>query len=223
MGIRSLYSPCSKPHGTCFSLDSTTFAMGSLSAGQMMQFERNLAAIIAATQPVSNKRNPFFFNKFYGSDPLGVTWTEQHWNCKDNCHAADVLAHPNDANVWAMNHHFQEPTPGAVWGPSGVRRDGCSMCQAMFDGKVETKCHNHTTDELMIAIINSNFDDQPPIGASPPCSNMNRVMIGINPAANLMDMAGWVAPNGLAYQVNVLSSSPNVLIHILIIIPEKKY
>ena len=64
-GIRGLYSPCSRPAGTCFSLDSTVHSAGAVSGSDMMEFERNLAAIIALTQPVSNENNPFFLNKFY--------------------------------------------------------------------------------------------------------------------------------------------------------------
>ena len=203
MGIRSLYSPCSKPHGTCFSMDSSTFA-DFVNAADMMEFERNLAAIIAVTQPVSDKRNPFFFNKFYGTKvgnmPWWLTWTEQHWNCKNNCHAADVLM-----DGWLMNHHWNEGTSPGFFGPSGVKTHGCTMCRALFDGKVSTKCHNRTTNELMVAIVNSNFDDSPP--ESPLCNSMNRVMIGTSPAANLVNMDSWTAPNGLAYQVS------NIVMH----------
>ena len=206
MAIKSLYSPCSKPHGTCFSLDSTAFD-STVTANEMMRFERTLAAIIALTQPVSDKRNPFFFNKFYGTKVNGVpwwlTWTEQHWNCKDNCQAADVLLHPHQANDWAMNHHIWESSPDQ-FGPSGVKTHGCTMCRALFDGRISTKCHERTTDELMVAFVNGDFDDKPM--ASPHCSTMNRVMIGTNPATNLADMAGWAAPNGLAFQVFIILS-----------------
>ena len=71
MGIRSLYSPCSNPHGTCFSLDSSTHSLPNPTPADMMEFERTLAAIIAMAQTVSNDRNPFFFNKFYGTIPWG--------------------------------------------------------------------------------------------------------------------------------------------------------
>ena len=199
VGIRGLYSPCSKPHGTCFSLDSTTHSLPGSAPSNMMEFERSLAAIIATTQPVSDKRNPFFFNKFYGTRPRGITWTEQSWNCKDSCDAADVLMHPANTNSWAMNHHYPEASDGVQWGPSGVRNDGCKMCQAMFEGDITNNCNNKTSNELMIAFVNGGFDDAS--GPSPPCMTMNRVMIGTTPASSIVDMLNWVAPNGLAYQV----------------------
>ena len=204
MGIRSLYSPCSKPHGTCFSLDSSTHSLPNPTPSDMMEFERALAAIIAMAQPVSNDRNPFFFNKFYGTIPWGITWTEQNWNCKDNCDAADVLLHPTGANDWAMNHHFPETFPGQM-GPSGVHNHGCGMCQAMFDGKIDGTCHEKTMDELIVSFVNGDIDWMGPPGTVSSCSAMNRVMIGTNPSSNLMDMMDWAAPSGLAYQVTISS------------------
>ena len=200
MGIRALYSPCSKPHGTCFSLDSTTHSLPEPVPSEMMEFERGLAAIIAMAQPVSNERNPFFFNKFYGTIPWGLTWTEQRWNCKDNCDAADVLLHPSGANAWAMNHHMSESFPDQM-GPSGVQNHGCGMCRAMFDGKVDSECYEKTTDELMVTFVNGEFD-APPTGTASSCGSMNRVVIGTSPAVNLMHMFDFVAPDGLAYQVH---------------------
>ena len=151
-------------------------------------------------QPVSNDRNPFFFNKFYGTIPWGATWTAQDWNCKDNCDAADVLLHPTGANDFEMNDHFPEVYPDQM-GPSGVNNHGCGMCQAMFEGKVDGSCYEKTTDELMVAFVNGNIDGPAAPGTISSCSSMNRVMIGTNPATNLMTMMDWAAPNGLAYQV----------------------
>jgi len=200
-GIRGLYSPCSRPRGTCFSLDSTVHAANGLTGAQMMEFERNLAAIIALTQPVSNKHNPFFLNKFYQT----FTWAaDQDWQCKENCEAAaQLLSSP-------VQHHVQELIPGT----SGLRYYGCYLCRYQFDGRFQSgRCHDNVErgKELMIAIVNSNFDDAPP--ADWPCNTMNRVIIGTDPATDLNTMNEWsVKPappfgsfwaSGLSYQIPV--------------------
>jgi len=198
-GIRGLYSPCSRPKGTCFSLDSTVHSAAGLSGDDMMEFERNLAAIIALTQPVSNENNPFFLNKFYQT----FTWAaDSDWQCKENCAAAQVLlSNPVD-------QHVTELLPTT----SGLRYFGCYLCRYQFDGQFRSgKCHVNTdkNKELMVAFVNSKFDDTPP--ASWPCNTMNRVIIGTDPASSLTDMHNWaVTPasdfgqfwsSGLAYQI----------------------
>ena len=164
----------------------------------MMEFERNLAAIIALTQPVSNKHNPFFLNKFYQT----FTWAAaSDWQCKENCDAAnELLSSP-------VQQHQVELIPG----DSGLRYFGCYLCRYQFDGKLQSgTCHKNTVKdkELMIAIVNSPFDDVPP--ADWPCNTMNRVIIGTDPATDLNTMHEWaVKPavgntwaSGLAYQVS---------------------
>ena len=165
----------------------------------MMEFERNLAAIIALTQPVSNVDNPFFLNKFYQQ----FTWAaDSDWQCKENCAAADVLLSS------PVQHHVTEWIPGI----SGLRYYGCLLCRYQFDGKFKSgKCHVNSdkNKELMVAFVNSQFDDTPP--ASVPCNTMNRVVIGTDPATSLNTMHNWaVTPataggqfwsSGLTYQV----------------------
>lgn len=196
-GIRGLYSPCSRPRGTCFSLDSTVHAANGLNGAQMMEFETKLAAIIALTQPVSNKHNPFFLNKFYEQ----FTWAaDSDWQCKENCEAAqELLSSP-------AQHHRTELIPLK----SGLRFYGCYLCRYQFDGRFKSgACHKNTdkAKQLMIAFVNSQFDDVPP--ADYPCNTMNRVIIGTDPATDLNTMHEWtVKPatgnfwaSGLAYQI----------------------
>ena len=192
-------SPCSRPAGTCFSLDSTVHSAGAVSGSDMMEFERNLAAIIALTQPVSNENNPFFLNKFYQT----FTWAaDSNWQCKENCAAADVLLSS------PVQDHVTELIPQT----SGLRFYGCYLCRYQFDGKFRSgTCHKNTerNKELMVAFVNSQTDDSGQ--ADWPCDTMNRVVIGTDPASSLTAMHDWAvtpAPShgqfwssGLTYQV----------------------
>ena len=111
----------------------------------MIEFETKLAAIIALTQPVSNKHNPFFLNKFYEQ----FTWAaDSDWQCKENCEAAqELLSSP-------AQHHRTELIPLK----SGLRFFGCYLCRYQFDGRFKSgTCHKNTekTKELMIAFVNT--------------------------------------------------------------------
>ena len=180
--IRNLYTPCSKPHGTCYLLDSSIpcTEYGDL----MMDFERNLASIIALTQPVSNDCNPFFVNKFFRTFAY-YPWS---WQCQDKCKAAQTLA-----SSWMDQTAQNTGRPSWVGG-------GCRLCDHAFNNG-GLSCSANTEKELMIGFANSVINSSP--GTSQ-CNNYNRVIIGTTQtwaaAATWSSLAAWASP-GLAYQV----------------------
>ena len=73
LGLRNLYAPCFKPHGTAYMLDAT------VPGSNTFQYQRDLASIVAQVQPVGDNCNPFCVNKFYNYYAYYV-WS---WQCKD--------------------------------------------------------------------------------------------------------------------------------------------
>jgi len=179
--VRSLYTPCSKPHGTCYLLDSS---MPLTSFGnQLMDFERNLASIIALTQPVSNDCNPFFVNKFHRS----FAWYAWSWQCKDKCQAAQTLA-TSSMRTTAQNGN----QPSWIGG-------GCILCDHAFNNG-GLSCSSKTEKELLIGFANS------AITSRPICNSYHRVIIGTTPATTWLSLAAWASP-GLAYQLRFSASN----------------
>jgi len=176
--IRNLYLPCNKPHGTCYLLDSSVFP-GGLAGSQLMDFERNLASIIALTQPVSKDCNPFFVNKYFRN------WAIYPWNaqCHDKCNAARILA------TTFMRFTQTNNQPSWIGG-------GCILCDHAFNNG-GLSCSANTDKELLVAFANNAIYTSPDNGK---CKQYNRVIIGTSPATTWPALTGWASP-GLAYQV----------------------
>ena len=179
--IRNLYLPCSKPHGTCYMLDSTVFN-SALPGSQLMDFQRNLASIIALTQPVSNECNPFFVNKFFRN----YAYYGWNWQCKDKCKAAQTLASSS------MDFTYQPGTqPSWIGG-------GCILCNHAFNNGGLT-CSKNTEKELLIGFANSQVYHVPDANT---CKKYHRVVIGTIKDSQWNNLAAWASP-GLAYQVKI--------------------
>ena len=178
--VRNLYSPCSKPHGTCYLLDSSMPVSVTYPPGnQLLDFERNLASIIALTQPVSNDCNPFFVNKFHRTFAYYI----HSWQCQDKCNAAQTLA------TTSMRFTSQNGNqPSWIGG-------GCILCNHAFN--YPHACSKETEKELLIAFANNNLKVNPGLNT---CKKYNRVIIGTTPATTWPPLAAWASP-GLAYQV----------------------
>ena len=147
---------------------------------QLMDFERNLASIIALTQPVSNDCNPFFVNKYHRS----LAWYAWSWQCKDKCQAAQTLA------TSSMRSTAQNGIqPSWIGG-------GCILCDHAFNNG-GLSCSAKTNKELLIGFANSAIYSTP--GWSR-CNNYHRMIIGTTPATTWGPLAAWASP-GLAYQV----------------------
>jgi len=178
--VRNLHSPCSKPHGTCFLLDSSAPVSVTYPPGnQLLDFERNLASIIALTQPVSNECNPFFVNKFYRNG-AGYGW---HWQCQDKCNAARTLA-----TLASTSQNGNQPS---------AIGSGCYLCDHAFNNN-GLSCSADTKNELLIAFANSGIYTTPFTAAK--CNKYKRVIIGTTPASIWTQLASWASP-GLAYQL----------------------
>jgi len=157
----------------------------SVSASQLMDFERNLASIIALTQPVSNDCNPFFVNKFHRS----FAWYSWSWQCQDKCNAARQLA--TSSMRWTAQNGNQ---PSWIGG-------GCHLCNHAFNNR-GLRCSAKTDKELLIAFANNAFYSYP----WNRCNNYNRVIIGTTPATTWPALTSWASP-GLAYQLRFSSSN----------------
>ena len=142
-----------------------------------MDFERNLASIIALTQPVSNDCNPFFVNKFHRS----FAWYAWSWQCKDKCRAAQTLA---TSSMGSTSQNGNQPS----W-----IGGGCGLCDHAFNND-GLSCSTKTEKELLIGFANS------AIFSNPTCNNYHRVIIGTTPATTWSSLLSWASP-GLAYQV----------------------
>jgi len=117
MGIRNLYAPCFKPHGTAYMLDADVPGT-SVTASQTYKYQRDLASIIGQVQPVGNDCNPFCTSKFHQNFAY-FAWS---WACKDRCQIFDHFNSPsvssfnvNSSPSWVgggkilANHCFQNP------------------------------------------------------------------------------------------------------------------
>ena len=147
---------------------------------QLMDFERNLASIIALTQPVSNDCNPFFVNKFHRS----YAWYAWSWQCQDKCNAARVLA---TSSMRLTNQNGNQPS----W-----INGGCHLCDHAFNNG-GLSCSANTEKELLIGFANNAINSAP---GSAKCNKYHRVIIGTTPATTWGPLAAWASP-GLAYQV----------------------
>lgn len=182
--IRDLYSPCSKPHGTCYLLDSS---LPSPFNSELMDFERNLASIIALTQPVSNDCNPFFVNKFHRS----FAWYAWNWQCQDKCNAARTLATTSMQST-SQNSNLDSWIGG-----------GCHLCDHAFNNP-GLSCSDDTEKELLVAFANSGIYSS--TFTTSKCNSYNRVIIGTTPATTWPPLAAWASP-GLAYQLEFNSAN----------------
>ena len=187
--IKNLYLPCNKPHGTCYLLDSTV-SPGGLSGSQLMDFERNMASIIALSQPVSKDCNPFFVNKYFRN----FAWYSGSWQCQDKCNAARTLA------TTPMRYTQTNNQPSWIGG-------GCILCDHAFNSG-GLSCSTNTDNELLIAFANNAIYTSPDAGK---CKKYNRVIIGTSPATTWSALIGWASP-GLAYQVNIYRCGHTLLI-----------
>ena len=80
VGVRNLYLPCSKPHGTAYMLDADVPSdEPGVTAGQLYLYQRQLAGIVAMVQPVGDDCNPFCASKFYANFGFYV----HNWPCKN--------------------------------------------------------------------------------------------------------------------------------------------
>jgi len=132
LGLRNLYAPCFKPHGTAYMLDAT------VPGSSTFQYQRDLASIVAQVQPVGDNCNPFCVNKFYNNFAYYV-WS---WQCKDRCEIFSLF------NSRSFASH-QSPNSGNSWVGGGlILADHC------FKNK-RLPCTNCTSNELVIAFTNS--------------------------------------------------------------------
>ena len=79
VGVRNLYLPCSKPHGTAYMLDADIPTVPGVSANAIYLYQRQLAGIVAMVQPVGDDCNPFCASKFYANFGFYV----HNWPCKN--------------------------------------------------------------------------------------------------------------------------------------------
>lgn len=184
------YPVTNKYQGTAYMLDSTSWQTSSLLSYQRLSsYQRNLGSIVALTQEVGNKCNPFFLNKYYRN----FAWYNWAWPCKDKCSAAAQL-HTNDVKSYL--------TGPANTLPYDWIRGGCILADhAMNNPGLPCSSNTHDKKDAVIAISNSKFRDQgnTPV-PSPNCRQFNRIMIGTNPAASLAQMTTW-ASSGMAFQM----------------------
>jgi len=185
VGVRNLYLPCSKPHGTAYMLDADVPTTG-VSAGDLYLYQRQLAGIVAMVQPVGDDCNPFCASKFYANFGFYV----HNWPCKNRCEAMNFLSVSPPASISSFAQR-----PGV---PSSWVRGGEILSRLCFDRPHLRghECMNCTTNELLIAFTNSPVITQPSI-----CDNgrFSCVAVGVHPA-DLQDNDDW-AKTGNAYHL----------------------
>ena len=152
----------------------------TFAGNQLMDFERNLASIIALTQPVSNDCNPFFVNNFHRS----YAYYGWNWQCQDKCNAARTIA---TSSMRITNQNGNQPS----W-----IGGGCILCNHAFNNG-GLSCSKETEKELLIAFANNAIKSFP---GTNQCNNYHRLIIGTTPATTWGPLAAWASP-GLAYQV----------------------
>ena len=166
LGLRNLYAPCFKPHGTAYMLDAT------VPQSNTFEYQRNLASIVAQVQPVGDNCNPFCVNKFYNNFAYYV-WS---WQCKDrfvcsidwnsfarlcgysfppySAWMKIFFVSPCRCAIFSLfnSRSFasnQYPNSGNSWVGGGLR-----LADHCFKNK-KLPCTNCTSNELVIAFTNS--------------------------------------------------------------------
>jgi len=139
MGIRSLYAPCFKPHGTAYMLDADVPI--SSTPQLTYQYQRDLASIIGQVQPVGNDCNPFCTSKFHQN----FAYYASSWACKSRCEIYNHFHSP-----WVSSFNVNS---GPSWvGGGKILADHCFKNSGL-------SCTECASNELIIAFANSRFNN----------------------------------------------------------------
>lgn len=188
VGIRNMYAPCFKPHGTAYMMDADVPTSGSgTTASSLYWYQRQLASIVAMVQPVGDNCNPFCTSKFFRN----FAWYAHNWPCKDRCQAWSFFQKNTGMTSYTPNQAWQQQ-------PSWVR-GGEILSKLCFDRPNLNghKCMKCTKNELLIAFTNSPIYPAPSsvCGGNP----YQCAAIGVHPA-NHANMDSW-AKTGPAYHL----------------------
>jgi len=187
IGIRNLYAPCFKPHGTAYMMDSNVpSGVPGVSPFSLFFYQRQLASIVAMVQPVGDDCNPFCTSKYYRN----FAWYAHSWPCKSRCEAHKFFT--SDISMQSFQANQQQQSPSWVGGGEILSR----LC---FDAPHPNghECMNCTKNELLIAFTNSPMWTFPPgvCGGDP----YHCAAVGTG-TANWNNMDTW-ADSGPAYHL----------------------
>jgi len=141
MGIRNLYAPCFKPHGTAYMLDADVPGSTATAAFQTYQYQRDLASIIGQVQPVGNDCNPFCFSKFHQNYAY-YAWS---WACQSRCQIFDHFNSP-----WVRT--FTRKSSASWVGGGKILANHCFKNSGLA-------CTDCASNELIIAFTNSQLSN----------------------------------------------------------------
>jgi len=191
IGIRNLYAPCFKPHGTAYMMDSDVpSSTATEPAADLYQYQRHLASIIAMVQPVGDSCNPFCASKFYQR----FAYYSHGWPCMDKCEAWQFFNSDSQAAAFRPNQNWRSKDEWSWVGGGEILADICFNYNEQRPGHECMKC---SKNELLVAFTNSPVMPVPGnyCGGNP----FQCAAIGIAPS-NLMNLDAW-ANTGPAYHL----------------------
>jgi len=183
VGIRNLYAPCFKPHGTAYMMDADVPHVPGTSESQTYLYQRQLASIVAMVQPVGEDCNPFCASKFHNS----FAWYAHSWPCQSRCEAYRFF----QENPGMTSFNYQA---APSWVGGGEILSKLCFNRPQYDGH---KCMDCTKNELLIAFTNSAIIPSAPSVCGG--NSYNCATIGVSPAAYI-NMDAWTN-SGPAYHL----------------------
>lgn len=136
----------SSSNGTVFLYDATLpKRIRSSQAASLIEFEKNLAQIIAFSISTTTSNNPFFLAKYDNTHG----WFCYEWQCLGRCDAYNVIDTEFDTSLKSGNPDQLD--------------DACYAAAKAMDiienpeADSHYSCHEYTGNELVVAITNSQF------------------------------------------------------------------
>ena len=165
--------------------------------GGIFTFQQHLAAFFAYTMPATRDKNPFFAVQFDGEQ----AWSCNNWSCNERCDASDIIR--ND-----FEDVLESDARGRI-------EDACHLARKAMSND----CGPGTRKPLLVAIVNSNFDDHVLTHHHYRESScrlfQDRVIIGTH-ASNRRQMKKWCSRHSNFAYVNTISLCNLQLLQVLL-------